>query len=465
MVSHAMNQNSSPERTSSGRSSGYSLLECSLHPWWRAALFLLPVAAFSIGLSWKTVRVARVTSQLDSLSAADVQKAIRQDPGNADLLHRLGLLNSLDPSAANVTEAVKLLRQAVEINPRHWDYWADLGTACDFAGDTACSDAAFQRARILNPMTPAVQWIVANHFVLTNRPEKAFPCFHRLLELDPTYLENTFRLCFRATRDPQAIYSQVIPAGKDPSARFAFLLFLGSNADYENAMKIWGQMISGPDRSPDLAWVRPFLDMLIDHDQIDDARKVWDDLQHASIVPAMQGGDAANLLYNGGFEREPLNTGFDWRSSDSPDLIFDWSDSSAYQGSKCLHIDFPLGRNAEYELVNQVVPIRPNTSYQVTAYVRSQDLTSDSGPRLRVIQLGCADCDVRTSEPTVGSTPWHPVDVEFLTRPQTQAIRVSFWRPVDHVTSRDITGSVWLDDVTLRAVESPGLTVSSTRNR
>ncbi len=152
-------------------------------------------------------------------------------------------------------------------------------------------------------------------------------------------------------------------------------------------------------------------------------------------------------------------------SSDSQDLAYDFSDPSAYKGGKCLRIDFVFGRNVEYELVNQVVRIRPSTHYQLTAYVRSDNLTSSSGPQLRVDEMGCADCVARTSDPTVGTTAWHPIDVEFMTQPQTQAVRVSFWRPKEQASSRDITGTVWLDDVTLRAVDASGPKVNQARTR
>ena len=53
--------------------------------------------------------------------------------------------------------------------------------------------------------------------------------------------------------------------------------------------------------------------------------------------------ETGNLLYDGGFEGPPLNTGFDWRISDSSDLEFDFSDPSAYKGAKCLRIEFRGG--------------------------------------------------------------------------------------------------------------------------
>lgn len=448
-----------PDLTGAGASiwgSSNHILEWSLRPWLRVVLLLIPIIAGGAWLTHEARRAARSAEQLDSHFIPDIQKALRDDPDNPDLLHRMGLAYAYDPTDINLPEAVKTLRKAVALNPRRWEFWSDLGSACDFAGDSACSDDAFERACALNPSTPGLLWAIGNHYLLTDHPQKAFSYFRRLLDLDSDYLDPTFRLCLRATRDPQAIYTGVVPNGKDASARFAFLMFLVSTADYESAMRIWGQMLAGPDRSPNLTVAKPFLDFLIDHNQIQNAGTVWDDLQRAGEIPPGANSQDANVLYDGSFEGVPLNTGFDWRTDSSPDLLFDFSDPSAYKGQKCLKINFAVGRNASYDLVGQVVRIKPNTQYRLSAYVRSNYLTSSSGPRLRVVEMGCQDCTAQTSDPTLGTTPWHPVGVSFTTRPQTQAVRVSFWRPQDQMSNRDITGTVWLDDVTLQAVDLRG---------
>src|SRR5208283_928602 len=124
-------------------------IEWSLRPLWRAALFLIPIMAGSLWLSREAIRVAQATSQVDGGFIPDIQKALRQDPDNADLIHRLGLVYSANSIDTNLSEAVKDLRKAAALNPRRWDYWSDLGTACDFVGDTACSDEAFERAGVL----------------------------------------------------------------------------------------------------------------------------------------------------------------------------------------------------------------------------------------------------------------------------------------------------------------------------
>lgn len=442
------------ERSRSQNHSNYTW-EWSLRPTARAVLLMVPLIVFGVVMSWEAFRAARAVGQLDDLSIAQGEKALQQDPGNADLMHHLGSLYSTDPIEADSAKAVMYLRQAVTLNPRRWDFWMDLGIACDYASDIACSDHAFAQVVEINPKAPAMVWAVGNHYLLTDRPEMAFPAFRRLISLDSQYLYLILRLCYRATHDPQAIYAGIAAHAPSPSIRFSLLNFLCSMADYEGAMKIWGQMIAGPDRRPDMSLVKPFLDLLMEHSQIDDAEKIWSDLQNAGVIPPNPPPQAANILFNSGFERAPLDTGFDWRVSDSPDLEFDLSDPTGYQGAKCVRIEFPVGRDAEYYLLSQMVRVQPNTTYQLSAYVRSDDLTSQSGPRWRVDETGCTNCSQETSDATVGSTPWHKVDVEFTTLPQTQSVKVSFWRPKEQIFSRDITGTVWLSDVNLHAVEAP----------
>jgi tetratricopeptide (TPR) repeat protein len=456
---HEMSQSPNsdlPGQGASFRSSSNYIFERSLRPWWRVIIFLVPVIIGSAWLAYEAVSLAWVTTQVNSVSIIDLQRALSRDPENPELVHRLGLVYSYNPTEINLSESVKYLRHAVILNPRRWECWSDLATTCDFVGDTACADDAFERARTLNPMGPRLQWAIGNHYLLTNHQEKAFPYFRRLLELNTDYRDSIFLECLRATRYPQAIYAHVVPQGKDASVRFAFLVFLAANADYENATRIWEQMFSGPDRTPNLLLLKPFLDFLIEKNQIQDASMVWSDLEHAGAIPPGPGLDAGNLLRDGSFEAQPLNLGFDWHTSDSPNLVYDFSDPSAYEGGKCLRIDFAVGRNAEYNLLGQVVLIKPNTQYQLRAYVRSETLTSDSGPRLRVEEMGCGSCEVRTSDPVLGTTGWHPIDVSILTHAQTQAVRVSLWRSPGKMPPRDITGTVWLDDVRLRPVEAPG---------
>ena len=104
----------------------------------------------------------------------------------------------------------------------------------------------------------------------------------------------------------------------------------------------------------------------------------------------------------------------------------------------------------------QIVPVAPNRTYALTAYVRSEGLTSDSGPRLRVLDAACFTCLNAATEKTVGTTPWHPLTLPFVTAAQTEAVRLSVWRPRSRTFPAEISGRFWVDAVSLRAVDSAG---------
>ena len=112
-------------------------------------------------------------------------------------------------------------------------------------------------------------------------------------------------------------------------------------------------------------------------------------------------------MFNGGFEQLPLGAGFDWITQPSSYFSVDFADSSAFEGIHCLRIDFPIGQNDEFEPVFQILPVAANQAYTLAAYVRSSDITSNSGPRLRVTDPDCPSCLDACTDATVGTTPAH----------------------------------------------------------
>ena len=131
-------------------------------------------------------------------------------------------------------------------------------------------------------------------------------------------------------------------------------------------------------------------------------------------------------------------------------LWVDFSAPAAYHGAHCLRIDFTVNRNDEYEPVSQIVAVLPSHSYRLEAYVRSEDITSDTGPSLRVTDTQQPSFSDAISETTVGTTPWHPVRLDFSTGTETQAVRLSIWRPHGRTFPTEISGTFWLDAVSLK---------------
>ena len=194
----------------------------------------------------------------------------------------------------------------------------------------------------------------------------------------------------------------------------------------------------------------PYLDKLLQFGHIDEAQGVWRDLQALGVVSRAPAGEQDNLVFNGDFEQTPLDAGLDWRHEADPYMALDFADESAHTGRRCLRIDFTVGRNEEHAPVYHWVPVAPNQAYRLTAYVRSQDITSDSGPRLRVTDPLHPDSAPALSEATIGTTPWRQVGLDFCTGADTKLVQLSIIRLRSRGFPSEITGSFWLDNVILK---------------
>jgi hypothetical protein len=426
--------------------------EFSLRSWGRGSGFLLAAGLAALVMAGEAIRLGIATSLEDSVNVNELRRALTLDPANPKLHHRLGLVYSYSRGGNNPSEAIQHLRRATELNPHKATYWLSLASACDSIRDTVCADRALEHALRLSPMTPRLHWIAANRYLLTDRPEAALPQFGRLLELSSEYNWPAFRLCLEAVGDPLMVLEKVFPKGADAKLKLDYVNFLSAQGDADFAYRAWGQTVAAASPFP-FSSAEPYLQRLIDLGRYKEAIGVWQDLERLGIVKKPGTDEPDNLIFNGDFEQAVLNAGFDWRTREVPYLSLAFPDSGAYRGSRCLRLDFTVGRNDESEAAYQFVPVVPYQGYSLTAYARSDNITSDSGPRLRVLDPACPACLDVSSETTVGTTPWHAVSLKFSTGVQAQVVRVSVWRPRSRSFPTEITGTFWLDTVSLERLD------------
>ena len=415
----------------------------------RAVLFLLAAAAVSLLAAAETSLVGTVASFSTPETGRRLLAWDADDPRIEDQLGQV--YKDTDPA-----ESLRHLRRATHLSPASRLYWSDLESACESSGDAKCADQARERLLHLCPMAPAYHWLAAQSCLRTNRPDIALEQFRRLLELDPTYAADTWS-SLETVQKPELIFQKVLADNPDASLKVGYVYFLSTEGDDNDAFRIW-RLVAADSHPFPFSSAAPYLDRLIGLGRIEEAVNVWQDLERLGIVKRPGTNEKDNLVFNGDFEQLPLNAGFDWRAVPTTYLAIDFSAPGAYHGARCLRVDFTVSRNDEYEPVYQIVPVLPNRAYVLEAFVRSQDITSDSGPCLRVSDTQSGGFPDAISETTVGTTPWHRVRLSFSTGPQTQAVRLSFWRPRSRVFPTEISGTSWLDAVSLKcpAPEEPG---------
>ena len=427
------------------------VLAYSLNSGVRAVAFVAILVLAAIVLIAQTTRMAVAEHFGTSTNLENVRRAVHLDPVNPKYQYRLGLLQEFDWQHMDVAEAVGHLKAATALQPNNADYWSSLGRACFTVGNDGCAEQSYETSVRLAPSTPRFQWDIANYYLLAGKQDESFSHFHRFLELSPDDPTPVFNICQRIVSDPQSIWHKVVPAS-DTKLRMAYINFLNEGGHPDAAFQYWNEIARDGSKAP-YSTVQPYLDGLIARNHIDHASKVWRDLETLGAVQTPS-RSPENVLFNGSFERDPLNSGFDWRTAPEEYISLDFSDRDCPNSKRCLRVDFPVANNAEYEPIYEIVPVEPNRHYELTADARSSEISSDSGPRLRVVDPQCPTCVSAESQASIGTTPWHKIAVDFSTGPKTQEVHVSLWRPRGRSFPMEIQGTFWLASVSLTTVSA-----------
>ena len=126
----------------------------------------------------------REEHQRGNLSGAEAayRSILQIDPANADALHLLGLLKA---QTACVSDAITLLRRAVEQAPAVADFHVNLGNAFRLAGQFAQAAAAYRSAIAIDGQSAAGHLNLANVLKRQGRLRQAAKAAGRAAELAP----------------------------------------------------------------------------------------------------------------------------------------------------------------------------------------------------------------------------------------------------------------------------------------
>ena len=229
------------------------------------------------------------------------------------------------------------------------------------------------------PKSPAYQWPLANFYLLQANTDEALRHFKLVLAGTSQYDTNVFTLAWKASGDAGKILQELIPERAD--TEFSYLNFLLSQHRVDDAEPVWKRILGGGDEfSPKDA--SPYIDTLIAGHKPDQAYQVWTDLQQKGLIRSSSSG--TNLIFNGDFEDEFLNFGFSWRIIPLEGVYAGINSSIYHSPSHALMVQFSGKDNLQFEHVYQYVKVASGQAYHLQALMKTEGITTDSGPRLEV---------------------------------------------------------------------------------
>ena len=417
----------------------------------RRSVTVIGVVIFAGVVAW----IAKTCAAYELALTPTVKRlelAAKLDPNNAEYHLRLAGRYQYNVWDIQPEKALEQLQEAVRLNPYNPEGWTELARAMEFQGSMSKAEECLRKADALAPNLPAYQWPIANFYLLQGNTDEAFRHFRPVLAGTSEYDQIVFRTAWRATDDGHKILDQLIP--QNVSTEFRYLYYLLSHQLFTEAQPVWKRILTGAE-SFTPQQTAGYIDALIQARRPDGAYAVWTDLQRKGLVRHTETGGPGNLLNNGDFEDELLNLGFGWRLATVEGVYAGLDPTTYHSPGRSLLVQFSGKQNLEYQNVYQYVKVEPNRAYRLEAFMKTDGITTDSGPRLEVRDAyDRAALEKSTDGLTDTSNGWTDLTLDFTTGPKTSLLVVALERIPSQKLDNLIAGKVWIDDVRLTTVQN-----------
>ena len=369
--------------------------------------------------------------------------------GNAEAWDRLGRAFATNFDNAQPARAEEFYKEAVRLNPRSARYWMDLAADYEDQGDISSAKSAYEQAQNVYPISSDVAWRFGNFLMRNGEETDGLGQIHRAIGTDPKLAPLAIGLVW--SFEPNVpVLLRLLP--RQRGLYLEALDFLASRRQDDAALQAWNEIIHFPTSAPpNISVSFALIDELIASGRTQDAQHVWSQALTLAHWPTAETLAKGSAVWNGGFEEPVANGGLDWHFNPEPGDYISIDSALHHYGSHSLRVDFTGGMNLDFAGVWQVVPVQPSTTYDFQYFMMTRAITTESGMRFEILDMDGHEVNLQTSALT-GTNPWAAVSTRFSTGADTHFLQVRLRRLPSRLFDNKLSGTVWVDDVTLNKV-------------
>jgi hypothetical protein len=294
-----------------------------------------------------------------------------------------------------------------------------------------------------------VAWSYGNFLLRQGEQGAAFREIRKAVELEPKRAAEAFSRALRAQPDANVVLDKAMP--QSAAVYLPILHLLSDVGDLDNAQIVWSRLIASRHTEP-ISEMHFYINALIHQRRVSDATHAWNEA--VSIMQNPPPPDpAGSLLWDGGFESGYAGGGFSWHFSPATsDVQISFDQSEKHSGERSLRILFNGHRNISFEDACHDIAPEPGKKYLLSAWVKTQSLTSSEGVRLQIFVFTATGTDRVTSEEVHGTQSWKQIQLAWVAPPGAGFGSVCVKRNMSDMPESDIQGAAWLDDISMAPV-------------
>jgi hypothetical protein len=399
------------------------------NPWSRA----LPAIGLALVLllAWRVVTLGMA----DHFAASDPARALEWRSDHPQALLRLAERTASDPAKA--AETRELATKALRANPLDGRPYRLLGQT---EADPGKAAALVGIAAARSPRDPVSQAWLIDHHLRGGRFDQAMAHADTLMRIQGRVAPEMHQLMMDFARAPEArgaLAGQLLAS--PPWAADVLMGIVTQAPDVDAIWPLMDQLRQAPGglaRPVLAAW----LDRLTREQRWGQAYLTW-----VSQLPPERLNGLGNL-FNGGFEWEPGQGGFDWRFGRVAGVRIARADGPGVIGQAALKVSF-TDRRVPFDHVRQLLALPPG-SYRLSGRARAETLRTERG---LVWTLACANARppaLAETAPLMGNRDWAPFEVDFVVPAEGCSGQwLTLRLPARIPAEQRIGGTAWFDDL------------------
>jgi hypothetical protein len=301
----------------------------------------------------------------------------------------------------------------------------------------------------LDPHNVRLRWEAALLTLRWGERDSALEHLRYVLAADPGQADAAFQLAV-AILDPEVAPASLLPS--EPEPLVAIIRMAMRDGDLLLAKAAWERLSELPTALlPGIQQEylqRDYLEFLLQEGDAVGARQLW-----TRIVPASIASHAANLVWNGGFERERLRGwGFDWQVRQAWGVEVSLDRFAAAGGRQSLRLSFNSFPTLDFYGVYQRVAVEPGSAYHLRTMAKAVDFTTQSGLKLQVVTQDGEQVLGETAAISGTTADWVLLEGHVQVPADITLVVLRVRREPAPGPEGNLGGKVWLDDIALTPV-------------
>lgn len=289
---------------------------------------------------------------------------------------------------------------------------------------------------------------LADYWFSQQRMDKIIAEWHVLLSRNP----NLYNILFPALTEllNQSAYKSLFEPyiNNPPKWWQSFFNYLSRNAQLEHLDEVY-QARTRSVTPITIEERQAYITKLLTDKRWKQAYQIWQ-----TSIPENTKGQLTdnNYVYDGDFESETINTGFDWQITNTKNIEINKDSTYGIKGNQALHIRLKKNEPINFQNIAQTL-LLPSGHYELSMRYRLDSLKTAKGLQWRIHCLDSMNDNLVESQRFQGQQAWHDLSVKFdvpSNRCNVQLLRLEASSPYRHEHYFD--GDLWFDEIKLQPV-------------